>query len=99
MAQQHALLAVLDFGQLHLTLYHCVVAHTQTANRHHPRAILVTQRQMKQQVLDTMDVQARQFLRHTRAHAFESVQGCLRLRGWGHGLALKHANEYLIVIA
>ena len=63
--------AELDFSELYLTLYYHVVARSCSAHRHHTRAILVTQRQMKQDILQRMNIQPLEPLSDARANTLE----------------------------
>ncbi len=58
-----------DFGQLDLALDRGALACAQFAERHRARAVLVAQRQEKQQVLDRLDAERTEPLRERGAHA------------------------------
>ena len=81
-AQHLAPAAENDLGEQHLAFDRRALSRAQLAERHHPRPVLVAQRQKKQQVLGGLDSQRPQPLRKRIADA---AQGRDRLRS-GHGV-------------
>ena len=69
--QQHGSPAALHLAVQHLAVHHHLVTGTQRADRHDLGTVLITGREMKQQILDGLDTQLVQAQCQTRAHALE----------------------------
>ena len=69
--QQHSASAALHLAVQHLAVHHHLVTGTQRADGHDLGTVLITGREVKQQILDGLDTQLLQAQRQTRAHALE----------------------------